>query len=167
MTIIFSYVINGLTVKQGCTVFPNISEPPQNYRRQNGDIKIVLYWGPTNIRRRRTKFERHGDLSPRLCSPLVPIELYSLRDSLFGIKVKQTVDILSGPVWFHEVEASRFTDKVCSALSTGWVNSRAIVSPEELYEWKIPMMPSGIEPATFRLVAQCLDQLRNRFRGWL
>ena len=33
---------------------------------------------------------------------------------------------------------------------------------ERIMSIKIPMTPSGMEPATFRLVEQCLNQMRHR-----
>jgi len=35
------------------------------------------------------------------------------------------------------------------------------VRPERLSQWKIPMTPSGIEPATFRLVVPALTFLKK------
>jgi len=87
----------------------------------------------------------------------------------------------SMPWGFQEVEAPRFHDgqhmkvvrlsAVCtSCLYTqeiflvlisvrGRVNPRAVVWPEGLCRWKIPMTLSGIKSMTLQLVAECVNQL--------
>jgi hypothetical protein len=100
------------------------------------------------------------------------------------IEVKQSHYRPDRPSGFQEVETPRFQDnwhmkvlrlsalrsgrlyhqKVCLVLLSvrGWVNPRAMVRPEGLFQWKSPVIPSGIEPATLWLVAKSLIELRHR-----
>jgi hypothetical protein len=130
-----------------------------------------------------------GTIGPETCSSNVLLDLLLWTcNSDCILLVKVTVKQSHYSPWqtlrVEEVKAPRFLNnrhmKVVrlSALRTGrlylqeillvlisvrdWVDPRAIVRPEGLCEWKIPMTPSEIEPATFRLVEQCLNQLRHR-----
>ena len=49
----------------------------------------------------------------------------------------------------------------------GWVDPRATVRPEGLCHWKIPMTPTGMEPATCQFVTQSLNHYATSSLLWI
>jgi hypothetical protein len=87
-------------------------------------------------------------------NPLVPLR-QTPRDPDLGrdLRLETTVVRLSalstGHLYSQEIS-------LVFISVTGWVDPMDIVRPDGLSQWKIPVTPSGIETATFWLVAQCL-----------
>ena len=112
--------------------------------------------------------------------------MFHIQKSLDWYRIKEMcLCICKGPVCYKRFDAPRSPNnrhvKVVrlSALCTGpldlypqeiflelisvrgWFDPRAIVWPEELSQWQIPVTQLGIKPATFWCVAQCLSQLHH------
>jgi hypothetical protein len=70
-----------------------VSEPAHNFRRPNGDMKQVPYWGLENFRSHTTKFSCPGDPTLRICTPLIKWAIFNesrqnrLTDNIFFLHV--------------------------------------------------------------------------------
>jgi hypothetical protein len=61
----------------------------------------------------------------------------------------------------HQLPASPLPPEISPVLTTVrvWADTRAILQPEGLSQWNVPISPSRIKPVTFKLSVQCLNHL--------
>ena len=64
---------HAITLTKTRTNFPRIQQPPQNYGRQKGDMKPVVYHGPKYIRRQRSQLSRHDSCTSDPRSVVRPV----------------------------------------------------------------------------------------------
>ena len=141
--------------KKSPQIFEKVYEPPQNSRRQKGDIKQVLYWWPTNIWHHRSKFSRPDDLTTwRLCdfATWPPGDLATLRPG----------DLVT---W----RLGRLATWPPGDLATWRLGHLATCSPGDLFTWRLVHLvtwpPDGL--ATWRLGHLATWHRRRNRKFWL
>jgi hypothetical protein len=114
--------------------------PLDKWSARRGD----LYLPPYNTYRRQTSVSPEG-LEPTIQASERP-QTHALDSAATGI--------CTGSLYPQEIS-------LVPISARRWVDTRSIVRPVGLCQLKIPMASSGINSATVRLVAQCLNEMHH------